>query len=60
MFKDIFAQLGSQLRGMGGESNHNSQSERLRVTKERLKKKMAEKEAKKKAAASGQSSNGMD
>lgn len=53
MFKDIFAQLGSQLRGMGEGSNPNSQSERLRQTKERLRKKMAEKEAKKKAAQGG-------
>jgi len=61
MFKDIFAQLGSQLRGMGEGSNPNSQSERLRATKERLRKKMAEKEAKKKAAQGGsQPPPGMD
>jgi len=46
MFKDIFSQLGSQLRGMGGEASHNSQSERLRQTKERLRKKMEEKKKK--------------
>jgi len=52
MFKDMFSQLSSQLRGMGEGSNPNSQSERLRATKERLRKKMDEKLKKK--AAGGQ------
>lgn len=51
MFKDIFAQLGTQLRGMGGDSSPNSQSERLRQTKERLRKKAEENRKKKEAAA---------
>ncbi len=62
MFKDIFAQLGSQLRGMGEGANPNSQSERLRATKERLKKKLDEKLKKKAAQGGGQppNNNGMD
>jgi len=47
MFKDIFEQLGSQLRGMGGDSGANSQSERLRKTRERLRKKAEENKKKK-------------
>jgi len=47
MFKQIFEQLGSQLRGMGGESNSNSESARRSAVQERLRKKVAEKKAKK-------------
>jgi len=49
MFKQIFEQLSSQLKNMGGSDvGPNSQSERLRATKERLRKKA---EAKKNANA---------
>lgn len=47
MFKDIFEQLGTQLRGLGGEGGPNTESERLRATRERLRKKL---DAKKNAA----------
>lgn len=53
MFKQIFEQLSSQLKNMGGDSGPNSQSERLRATKERLRKK-----AEAKAEAKKNSSNG--
>lgn len=46
MFKDIFEQLGSQLKGMGGDVGPNSDSERRRVVQERLRKKMEEKKKK--------------
>jgi hypothetical protein len=46
MFKDIFEQLGSQLKGMGGDAGPNSDSERRRAVQERLRKKMEEKKKK--------------
>jgi hypothetical protein len=46
MFKEIFEQLGSQLKGMGGDNGPNSDSERRRIVQERLRKKMEEKKKK--------------
>jgi len=54
MFKQIFEQLGSQLRAAGGDSGEASNSERRRAVQERLKKKLAEKKAAAAAAAKKQ------
>lgn len=49
MFKQIFEQLGAQLRGAGGqEPGEAENNERRRTVQERLKKKLAEKKNKKK------------
>jgi len=48
MFKEIFSQLGEQLKGFGGgDMGEAENSERRRVVQERLRKKLAEKNAKK-------------
>jgi hypothetical protein len=56
MFSQIFEQLSSQLKNMGGDTGQNTQSERLRATKERLRKK-AEAKAEAKKKASGNNNN---
>jgi hypothetical protein len=50
MFKQIFEQLGAQLRGAGGgDPGDAANSDRRRAVQERLKKKLAEKQAAKQA-----------
>jgi hypothetical protein len=55
MFKEIFSQLGQQLKTAGGaDSGEVQASERRKAVQERLKKKLAEKQAAAAAAAKKQ------